>query len=311
VPYAVLDPLPRAGGDSPPFDAIADATGETILRESVSTGRCIQVLWSGGIDSTVALIALSKSATTHALRARIRVICSVHSVREYPWFFSNHVAGVFPVSMVTQPIGEALDDTCLIVTGEHGDQLFGSVKLESLVDTGDAALPYRSFVQPILARQFGNEERAAVITDYLAPQIEQCPTPLETVFDYLWWVNFSLKWQHVSLRIPVFRGRRPWRTYFALRHFFRRAPFQRWALRHPEIRRIENWRQYKLPAKEYIYAFTKDADYYENKVKEPSLKHVLVDSRDGDPPAYRIHWYLGQRPQFTRFTRKPAVTAPV
>jgi hypothetical protein len=96
------------------------------------------VLWSGGIDSTVALISLTKAASSSVLRSRIEVVCSAHSIREYPGFFADHITGTFSTLVTTRAIGETLDHRGLIVTGEHGDQLFGSVKLESLVRTAGA-----------------------------------------------------------------------------------------------------------------------------------------------------------------------------
>ena len=36
---------------------------------------------------------------------------------------------------------------------------------------------------------------------YLAPQLAKAPFPIVTLFDFLWWINYSLKWQHVSLRL--------------------------------------------------------------------------------------------------------------
>jgi hypothetical protein len=308
LPYVTLDPLPR-GRDGRGFETIADAVGESILRESLTTGRRIQVLWSGGIDSTVALIALTKAAFSSALRSRIEVVCSAHSIREYPAFFADHVTGTFSTLVTTRAIGDTLDHRNLIITGEHGDQLFGSVKLEPLVRNGTAGLPYRKVLPKVLAEEIGSEAVAHALTEYLAPQVARAPVPIRTVFDYIWWVNFSLKWQHVSLRIPVFRRRHCWATYLALRHFFRYDGFQRWALEHRALREIKEWRRYKEPAKRYIYSFTNDAVYYENKTKEPSLKNVLVETGTERPIRFRVHAWLGQPPRFRRAPAKAPAAA--
>jgi len=306
IPYYVLDHVPvlEPGGTARDFDSIADSTGENIVRESLRSRRLIQVLWSGGIDSTAAVVSLSKAAYNTALRSRIQIVCSTHSLEEYPAFFANHIAGTFSSLINTLPIGEALDDSKLIVTGEHGDQLFGSVKLEPLVNAGDASLPYRTAIHGILTEQCRSEVRALAIARYLEPQIHAAPVPIETVFDYFWWVNFSLKWQHVSLRLPVFRYRRFWATYSALRHFFRGARFQRWALESKPLRRIKDWHEYKEPAKRYIYAFTKDGNYYQQKTKEPSLQNVLVDRSSRRTRRYRVHWFLGQKPRYLGYRPK-------
>ena len=64
-----------------------------------------------------------------------------------------------------------------------------------------------------------------------------------TLFDYFWWLNFSLKWQQVTLRLPALRDDAP-QIYDSLRHFFRSGRFQQWSLAHPEIRLPATWVEY-------------------------------------------------------------------
>src|SRR5207247_491504 len=59
--YAVLDPVPAPVASSPSFGEICDATGSEIVAEAIRDGKLIRVSWSGGIDSTSALIALMKA----------------------------------------------------------------------------------------------------------------------------------------------------------------------------------------------------------------------------------------------------------
>jgi hypothetical protein len=306
VPYWSLDPIPRIR-EVGTFSEIADATGEDILRESMARNRNIQVLWSGGIDSTVALISLSKAAFNCALRTRIQVVCSAHSIQEYPEFFHRHISGRFSCLVTTQPIGMVLDDSKLIVTGEHGDQLFGSVKLKNLVENGLALRPHRSSMAELLVADCGSAEAAERMLRYLEPQIEAAPVSIDTVFDYFWWVNFSLKWQHVALRLAVFRSTRVWPTYFALRHFFRGKAFQRWALTNSKLRKLREWSLYKSPAKAFIFAFTGDKAYYKSKAKEPSLQNVLVDRGQRGRQRVRVSWCFGKKPRFRYFLPRTAL----
>jgi hypothetical protein len=303
LPYFSLDPIPRIR-EVGTFASIADVTGEQILRESLNTERQIQVLWSGGIDSTVAVISLSKAAFSSSLRSRIQIVCSAHSIQEYRDFFLEHVAGKFSSVVTTGPIGNMLDDAKLIVTGEHGDQLFGSVKLQSLVNDGSACRPYRTTLNELVAKDCGSPSIASEILGFLAPQIDRAPINIETVFDYFWWVNFSLKWQHVTLRLAVFRGTRFWSTYLALRHFFRGRAFQCWALTNPDERKLSHWSAYKLPAKKYILDFTGDHTYFQLKTKEPSLQNVLFDHELQGKRRIRVFWCLGDKPWLQYFSPK-------
>ena len=60
-----------------------------------------------------------------------------------------------------------------------------------------------------------------------------------------------------------------------MQHFFRTEPFQQWALANTPGRPVERWTDYKLPAKEYVRAFTGDERYFRQKIKEDSLRNVL------------------------------------
>ena len=64
----------------------------------------------------------------------------------------------------------------------------------------------------------------------LGKQAKCCPFPIVTTFDWLWWVNFSMKWKYVGLRMlnrqEVLGRDRAER----LHHFFGSHAFQGWAL---------------------------------------------------------------------------------
>src|SRR5438270_3255103 len=60
--YSVLDPIPTAVQDPPPFGEICDSVGAEIVDEAIRSNKTIRVSWSGGIDSTCALIAIMKAA---------------------------------------------------------------------------------------------------------------------------------------------------------------------------------------------------------------------------------------------------------
>ncbi len=88
------------------------------------------------------------------------------------------------------------------------------------------------------------------------------------------WLNFSLKWQSVSLRIPARtpHARGPLEQLALTEHFFRTDDFQRWAMQHRDVgMRVGDWSRYKWPLKTFIHAFDNDASYLKEKLKVPSL----------------------------------------
>jgi hypothetical protein len=108
------------------------------------------------------------------------------------------------------------------------------------------------------------------------PVLEAAPVPIGSLFDALWWLNFTLKWQDVHVRMVATRGADAPRLFSSLRHFFRTDPFQQWAMRHTPGRPVDRWIDYKLPAKTYVREFTGDERYFRQKTKEDSLRNVLI-----------------------------------
>jgi hypothetical protein len=173
-----------------------------------------------------------------------------------------------------------LDPNVLNVTGEHGDQLFGSQLLRPYVQRGFGHAKYEDVLDAIMVERLGNPLSALRVRRYLQPVVEAAPVPIRTVFDYLWWLNYALKWQSVTLRLAVSRGDQTYPVYRSLRHFFRDVRFQRWALANTPGRTPSDWPRYKDVAKRYILEFTGDVNYFTHKEKQDSLRNVLLEPED-------------------------------
>jgi hypothetical protein len=303
--YRTLDPIPPPAVNGPAFAELCDRTGAALVAEALETGQRIHVVWSGGIDSTTALIAVMSAASAVGRTEVVRIAASYSSVQENPRFFRQHIAGKYPVDPVLHPIWEFLDGSALNVTGEHGDQLFRSQLLESYVRRGLAATPYQEILPFVLLEQLGNPVNAFRVSHYLRPVIAAAPVPIHTLFDYLWWLNFALKWQDVTLRLAAPRGSDARAVFGSLRHFFRSQEFQAWSLANPSIRRLPVWTNYKETAKRYILDFTGDHDYYHTKEKEDSLRNVLADPNS--ERAFRAHMNDDFQPIIAGFTPTQSV----
>lgn len=268
----VLDPIPSADRFGEDFDTICLDRAQAILRED----REIALFWSGGIDSTAALSALLMLAEP-ADRARLRIFLRPRSIDEYPSFFERHVR---PLShhLITGPradrfahgpgrtfssdVGRELALQArdrLIVTGEHGDQIFGSIKLAENPEWIGAP-----------AERFLEQPAFAPHCDAIARLNAACPVPVDTVDTLLWWWNFAVKWQEIT-----FRGLSDLDSPAAfanVRHFFQTEDFQRWSIANPDLKIRDSLASYKWPAKDFIYRFTGDADYRDHKIKIGSLR---------------------------------------
>jgi hypothetical protein len=278
--YAAIDPIPRHVTSPHSFAELCDTIGGEIVNEALQADKTIAVLWSGGIDSTSALIAVMKAAIASGCTNRIHVCLSLDSVSEYPGFFLNHICGRLRIQSITRPMSAFLDSTVLNVTGEHGDQLFGSQLLRPYVQRGFGQVNYEDVLGAIMLERLGNPWSALRVRRYLDPVIEAAPVPIRTVFDYLWWLNYALKWQSVTLRLAVSRGDQTYPVYRSLRHFFRDERFQRWALANTPGRAPSEWPRYKDVAKQYTLEFTGDVSYFTHKEKQDSLRNVLLEPKE-------------------------------
>ena len=225
-------------------------------------------------------------------RDMLQVLLSIESVHEYTAFFSQYINQKYRVKPITSPISKFFNPKAIIVTGEHGDQLFGRHLLKSYVRKGSAHLDYRDYLPIILTERFGNPLDAYRVMRYLEPQIAAAPVPIRTLFDCIWWLNFSLKWQQASLRLPVFRRKKVQKTYESMRHFFGDQRFQAWSLANPTVRSTFVWKHYKDVAKQYILQFTGDLAYYCNKKKVPSLRQLMIDPKL--KKQYRIQAFMSE-----------------
>ena len=92
------------------------------------------------------------------------------------------------------------------MTGELGDQLFGSNTMKRAIDAGiplDGPWQQAAYWEQPLAKmeEAGVYVTVAELEAYLAPQLALSPVPIVSLFDFLWWINYSMKWQHVALRL--------------------------------------------------------------------------------------------------------------
>ncbi len=278
VDFDVLDLLGNYSESKKGFADICDERASLIAQKAVDQNRKIQLLWSGGIDSTLALVSLFKELEKREDLGRLEVLLSRESIEEYPTFFNEIIQKNLNYILFKPPIYTYLDTKKIIVTGEHGDQIFGSDKAHHFVITKQAFRPYTEILPYVIARKLGSTESVDAIISYLEPQIKKSPVPIETLFDYLWWMNFSLKWQHVSLRMIYSLENINLSLNENIIHFFSAKDFQNWSIKNHDKKIKNSWKSYKYVAKECIFDFHRDENYLINKEKEQSLKDAIVSS---------------------------------
>ena len=249
------------------FNKITNNRAKIILKKAEDENKDIKVSYSGGIDSTTVMVALIKNRETFP-KVKITVVLSKESVKEYPKFYNKYIKDKFPLiwankNNLDKVLAKKDKKDFLIVTGELGDQLFGS------------ALMFRDNLKDDLGKDWTKIFTPRFVR-YWKPLVEQNPQKDRSVANVLWWLNFTLKYQWIQLRMfAMLGGKVPLDNFI---HFFGGPRFQRWALATPmsvKFPDLKNEKSYKDPAKQYIYNYTKDKNYLNNKTKKGSLKDNL------------------------------------
>jgi len=266
------NPIPDATGFTKTFIEVADETGVNLWNEN----KEIKVYWSGGIDSTVALVSLLKSKPSD-WHDRLKIIYTDASIEEYSLFWNNYIDGKIQTEKVVEPVKDPdkyyMDKpffspilkhiennlgTGISVTGECGDQLFGSSGLMSHPEL------FLMTVDEFLKEKYPDN------IDEIKLFNSKCPYTISSIKDLFWWWNFNLKWDEVSYRaLSLVKNK----NYLAnSRPFFRTDDFQKWSISNPDKKIKDTLASYKFTAKDYIFDYTSDADYRDKKLKIGSLK---------------------------------------
>ena len=238
-------------------------------QELIAEGKPMALYWSGGIDSTLALVSLLKAGVD---TSQLTVVITSFSIAEYPSFYENYIKGKLTVRKVGASIYPYIRTDELIITGEHGDQIFGS---------DNAELYRQDFDQLFLDSWqdgFRRRTKDAASDAILEPLMQNAPFPIENAFDGFWWYNITCKWQHVALRMTSHLDDVP--AYLAVaRHFYATDAFQAWSMNETNHRTLKirsTWNSYKFEAKRLIREFTGDTDYERDKLKIGSLPTYIV-----------------------------------
>jgi len=264
--------IPDATGFTKTFTEVADEKGIELWNED----KELKVYWSGGIDSTVALISLLKSKPSD-WHDRLKIIYSLNSIEEYPLFWNNYIKDKIQTEEVLRPnqddnkyymdkpfSSSVLEhiknnlDIGLSVTGECGDQLFGS--------SGFVAHP--ELLEITLDKFL--KERYPDDIDEIKLFNSKCPYTITSVSDLFWWWNFNVKWEEVTYRaLALVKNKKDLNNS---RPFFRTNDFQKWSISNPDKKIKNTLESYKFTAKDYIFDYTSDADYRDKKLKVGSLR---------------------------------------
>jgi hypothetical protein len=241
--------------------------------ELLSLDSTLYFLYSGGIDSTLALVSLIKAGATPD---QLAVVCNPDSIRENPNFYNTYIreqfklisSELFMQHIKTQKLNG------IIIGCEPGDALHGQYLGSMALDLFGGEYLNRPATRENILDFFkakGLEEQIAnCCFDIYTNNISMSLRPINTVYDFFWWTHFNWRWQSqcekFKLRTPLSPD---------IETFYSTIEFQKWSVNHTQ-RTIKKHSDFKQDFKDIIFDFTADYEYFNSKIKHISVSHFYL-----------------------------------
>lgn len=215
-----------------------------------STTRKISVNWSGGIDSTSALVALLQTVP----KDRLVVVCDQASINEYPEFYNDVIHNQIETLGILEWCDRATE--FYSVSGDAGDSVWGVID-DSFWETRGSKFnkPWKDW---LAKKEWVDKEFIEEFCSWSGVQIH-------TVLDLRVWFYLCCKWQDKSMKFYV--DRPGLNREIASPFFDFDNSFQVWTINNLNEMIGDTWHSYKMPAKEFIYDFYPDKNYRDTKTK--------------------------------------------
>jgi hypothetical protein len=245
----------------------------------LSKNKKVNVLWSGGLDSTVALVALLSHVTN---TRQIRILANYNSIIEsgylYDTFFKK-----FQCTIDTTGGRSSFNEDELYVTGALGNQLFSLGAFDIKYDIEKTTEDYRLHTSD-------------AELDFINPALVKSPRPIETLEDYIWFKTFVFKWDHQRLAM-INKWIQPKNVKKCLDifiGFYYNKLYEQWSIHRKELQHdIKNYSYTsKLPMRLYIRdVLGPEADDYITRKKiTHSIFNPYKSSYRYTTSDFRVHY---------------------
>lgn len=217
--------------------------------------------WSGGIDSTLMVISFLKRVNVKD----INICLTNNSIKENIFFYENFIKNINHFFVHAQndfPKGTS-------VSAECGDTIWAA--LDHSFFFGDT----KDYVFKNWQEYFELKNKDHNFLQAAFNFMKSAERPITTLLEARWWFYFLCKHQSKATHLLVQHHHLniDWIS------FYESKDIETWIWFNIEnIIKGNNWLTYKFPAKEIIYNFDKNLDYYNNKTKEYSMGLHMPDN---------------------------------
>jgi len=247
-------------------------------KELLNRNKKINVMWSGGIDSTCILFSMLEHRQH---KDQITVKMNYNSIIESGYVFDRFVKNNFNCTIDTvKMVSEKYNPEELYVTGECGGQMYASAKTVLPHLTGKK-------VEELHKDAPFEEYLNTKVYEYFKPALDAFPKKIITIEDFRWFIGFVFRWQQNSLCMMFLTNEHGLGKKYpeSIIAYYDTPDFQQWTMAGHE-RDNDDWK-YKKPHKKVIYkvAGPDIKDYNDRKTTVPSVyvnynKNYLLTTGD-------------------------------
>jgi hypothetical protein len=236
--------------------------------ELLSTGKQINVAWSGGIDSTFVLLSLHHYANDPD---QVKVYGTYNSIIEsgdlFDKFIKNKMRYSIKVNATASNNFTEMGD-CIYVTGAMSNQLFApgltyNKHRDDILQFKDKYTMFNSF------DYFYKDVLTENCLQFLDPLILNSVKPIYTIQDLRWFMNFAFSWYTVLTSALVGLDKH---TVGRVHAFFNTEDFQLWSIHNNDVAtKTGDYLDDRWQLREAITEYTGDSYYSNNKKKFTSV----------------------------------------
>lgn len=254
-----------------------DSCIESRVNELTDRGQKINILWSGGIDSTTVVTGfLNHCKNLH----QIRILYSTLSMKENPYFFLllQEIQGPELVEFSGDVYLEQNLDG-IFVTGDGADDLTASLDQSFFEEYGYDGLHknWKDF--------FFEKTNNVDFINFCESWFEKSGQPITTVLEARWWLYANKINKFPALASAALQLHQP----LAI-GFFDTYQFEHYMwFNMDKVILNKNYSSYKTEFKKYIYDFDKNFNYYQNKTKFNSVQLLMFIAKK---TALKNHHYI-------------------
>ena len=226
----------------------------------IKTGKKINIMWSGGLDSTTVLFSLLKNAND---LSQLRVILTPDSIAESGNLFDLHIKDKIDFVLepkrakkyfYEKPQFENFNvDKELITSGSLSDDLNSIIRLK---------IPYEEQYWHLNYEEVLSKYTNKKIIDFLNKSVKAFPKEIKTYKDFLKFYGFNFHWHKEKYYILTGMDQKYFSCY---KSFFDTDEFQKWSIWNNESDIMPNI--LKKPQRDMLYELTEDKIYSYDKGK--------------------------------------------